>query len=182
MKTFLQITLSLLLATLLFSCNGSSCKIDPPPAVVGTDKEAGANVAASALGAAISNGSLAANYKNIVNKTYVTVDKDDVAFYLLLQAYNCESERGHLAQADALLVTAREQLARRNNSAPTMVASHPTTLTPVESKVLKKSPLKTEISATLAKPKAPRKPKTKAPADTASKPAATPKPSPSPSA
>jgi len=138
------------------------CKIDPPPSVVGTDKEIAANAAASALGTAVSNVAVGGSYKNIVNKTYVNVGQDDVAFYLLLQAYNCESSRGHLAQADALLKTARQELARRHDAAPAVVASHPNSLTPTEKKVLKRSKLKANIAKTIEAPKPTPAPKPEA--------------------
>jgi len=168
MKTFPS-TLCILLAALFAGCNGNTCKVDPPPTVVGTDKEIAAKAAANALGSGVSGVELGGSYKNIVNSTYATVGQDDVAFYLLLQAANCESSRGHLAQADALIKAARQELARRHKTAPAAVASHPDSLTPTEKQVLAKSPLKNEIKTTIAAPnpspspapktKTPRKPK-----------------------
>jgi len=152
MKIIIQTVLFVSVAALLASC-AQTCKINPPPTVVGTDKEIAANAAASALGTAVSNLSGGGSYKNIVNTTYVSVGQDDLAFYLLLQAYNCESSRGHLAQADALLKTARQELARRHKSTPAAVTTHPDSLTPTEKKVLKKSPLKAEITQTIQAPK-----------------------------
>ena len=43
----------------------------------------------------------------------------------------------------------REELARRHNASATGVATHPTTLTPVETKALSKSPLKGVIATKL---------------------------------
>ena len=162
MKIIIRTILSVSAAALLASCANNMCKIDPPPSVVGTDKEIAANAAASALGTAVSNVAVGGSYKNIVNKTYVNVGQDDVAFYLLLQAYNCESSRGHLAQADALLKTARQELARRHDAAPAVVASHPNSLTPTEKKVLKRSKLKANIAKTIEAPKPTPAPKPEA--------------------
>jgi len=132
------------------------CKIEPPPTVIGTNKEMSAKAAANALTSAISGGKVSANYQNTVNNTYVTVGQDDVAFYLLMQAYNCESSRGHTAQAAEILRLARQELARRHRAQPpsTAVAVTSTTLTATENKVLKNSPLKNDIQKTIAAPKA----------------------------
>ena len=160
MKTF-STTLCLVVAALLSACQ--TCKVNPPPSVVGTNKEIAAKAAASALATSVTGVEIGGNYKNIVNETYVTVGQDDVAFYLLLQAANCESSRGHLAQADALIMAAREELARRHRAPVVAVASNPDTLTPTEKKVLAKSPLKEEIKSTIAAPNtaAPPPPKVK---------------------
>ena len=130
------------------------CRIEPPPSVIGTNKEISAKAAANALGSAISGGELSGKYKNTVNNTYQTVGQDDVAFYLLLQAYNCESARGNAAGAAELLRLAREELARRHDvpAPPPKVAATSKTLTKTERHVLRKSPLKEAISATLAAP------------------------------
>lgn len=173
MKTFPS-TLCILLAALCAGCQ--TCKVEPPPSVVGTDKEIAAKAAASALGSGVSGAEVSLNYKNIVNSTYVTVGQDDVAFYLLLQAANCESSRGHLAQADALIKAARQELARRHKAPAAMVSSHPDSLTPTEKQVLAKSPLKEEIKTTIAAPNPSPSPKTK----TSRKPKATPTPTPRP--
>jgi 2C-methyl-D-erythritol 2,4-cyclodiphosphate synthase len=127
----------------------ATCKIEPPPTVIGTDREGAAKVAASALGSSISGAEISGNIKSVVNSTYVTVAQDDVAFYLLLQAYNCESKRGHLKEADALLVAAREELARRHNAPVAAVTANPTALTSTENKVLS-SATKEETKAAIA--------------------------------
>jgi hypothetical protein len=145
-------TLCILLAALFAGCNGKTCKVEPPPSVVGTKKEIAAKAAASALGSGVSGIEAGGSYKNIVNSTYATVGQDDIAFYLLLQAANCESSRGHLAQADALIKAARQELARRHRAPAVVVASHPDSLTPTEKRVLAKSPLKEEIKTTIAAP------------------------------
>ena len=93
-----------------------ACEIKPPLTVLGTEKEASFKAAAVALPGAISNAQSSGNYKTVVSQTYATVDKDDLAFYLLLQAYNCESQRGHKEQAEKLLQAAREELARRRRT------------------------------------------------------------------
>jgi hypothetical protein len=173
MKSIIQISLCLLLAGVMASCE--TCKIDPPVTGVNSDRQAGAKAAAQALTSAISQGSLEANYHNVVNTTYVTVGQDDVAFYLLLQAYNCESKRGHTAQADALLRLARQELARRHKTSTAAVAANPATLTMTEKKVLKGSPLKQTIAQTIEAPKA-----TPSAAKKKSKGAAGGKPSPTP--
>lgn len=149
-KSVTRLLLSGMTTALLSAC---ACQIQPPPSVIGTDREAATKVAAGELGTSITKGEVSANYKGVVNRTYVTVSQDDVAFYLLLQAYNCESRRGNTEAAKALLQTARQELARRHKSKPAAVTSHPTTLTPTEDRVLKKSPLKKKISETLAAPK-----------------------------
>jgi hypothetical protein len=107
-------------------------------------------VAADALGASISKGELGVNYKNVVNKTYVSASQDVVAFYLLLQAYNSESRRGHKVAADALLQADREELARRHSVRIEPASLNPTALSPAENKIFRKSPLKQEIANTLA--------------------------------
>jgi hypothetical protein len=48
------------------------CKIDPPPGVMGTNKEMSAKAAANALGTAIAGGEVGGSYKNAVNNTYQT--------------------------------------------------------------------------------------------------------------
>src|SRR3954463_12376624 len=101
MKTIVKVTLCLLFVVLLTSCQ--SCKIEPPPTGVDTDKQAGAKAAANALTTTISGASGEVNYHNVVKKTYATVGQDDIAFYLLMQAYNCESSRKHTAQAQEIL-------------------------------------------------------------------------------
>jgi hypothetical protein len=170
MKQFIPISVCLVIAIVLIGCASQQCKIEPPPNVIGTKKEMSAKAAASALTSAISGGEASANYKNAVNNTYQTVGQDDVAFYLLLQAYNCESARGHTAAAADLLRLAREELARRHDAPPPPphVAATSKTLTKTERHVLRKSPLKEQISTTLAAP-----PGSAAPAPAAS-PAATP--------
>jgi hypothetical protein len=128
--------------------------------VIGTNKEASVKAAANALSSVISGGELSGHYQNTVNNTYQTVREDDVAFYLLLQAYNCESARGNAAGAAELLRLAREELARRHDvpPPPAGVAATSRTLTKTERHVLRKSPLKETISATLASPTGPVSP------------------------
>ena len=130
------------------------CKIEPPPGVVGTNKEISAKAAANALTTAISGGELSGHYQNTVNNTYQTVGQDDVAFYLLLQAYNCESARGNAAGAAEILRLARQELARRHDVAPPpkQVAATSKRLTKTEQHVLRKSPLKEAISTKVAAP------------------------------
>ena len=82
------------MAAFLAGCT-KQCKVEPPPGVIGTNKEISAKAAANALNTAISGGELSGHYQNTVNNTYQTVGQDDIAFYLLLQAYNCESARGN---------------------------------------------------------------------------------------
>ena len=176
MKTTIQLFLYLVIAGVLASCQ--TCKIEPPPTGVDKDKQAGAKAAADALSTAISKGSIEANYHNVVKTTYVTVNQDDVAFYLLLQAYNCESaRRGHVAQADALMKMAREELARRHQASTGAIAENPTTLTPTEKRVLKESPLKQEIVETIKAPKSTPAAKTKMKSKAKEKPKASPTPS-----
>ncbi len=154
MKLLIQTNACVLAAAALAGCvfGRQQCKIDPPPGVMGTNKEISAKAAANALGSAISGGEISGGYKNTVNNTYQTVGQDDVAFYLLLQAYNCESARGNAAGAAELLRLAREELARRHDAPPPppKVAATSKTLTKTERHVLRKSPLKETISATLA--------------------------------
>ena len=175
MKTTIQLLLYLTIAGVLASCQ--TCKIEPPPTGVDKDKQAGAKAAADALSTAISKGSIEANYHNVVKTTYVTVDQDSVAFYLLLQAYNCESGRGHAAQADGLMKMAREELARRHQASTGAIAENPTTLTPTEKRVLKESPLKQEIVETIKAPKSTPAAKTKMKSKAKEKPKASPTPS-----
>jgi hypothetical protein len=174
MKTSLHILFCLVAGSALMSCR-TTCDIKPPPSVAGTDKEMSAKVAANAISTAISGGEVSGSYKNVVNNTYQTVNQDDIAFYLLMQAYNCESGRGHTAAAAEILALARQELARRHNAAPapTALAVTSTALTSTEAKVLKNSPptLKEEVKKTIAKPKAapaPKKKKTPAPSASAS--------------
>ena len=152
MKTPIRPFLCLVIGGALASCQ--TCKIEPPPNVVGTNKEMSAKAAANALGTAISGVEAGGSYKSVVNNTYQTVGQDDVAFYLLLQAYNCESARGHTAAAAEILRLAREELARRHDVAPPppQVAATSKRLTKTERHVLRKSPLKTAISTSLASP------------------------------
>jgi hypothetical protein len=147
MKNLIQIVTAFS-ATLLWSCQ-TTCKILPPPTVTGTNKEITAKAAADALPAKIAKAEVSGSYKNVVNETFVAVNQDDVAFYLLLQAYECESSHGRKQQADALLQVAREELARRHGGSTAAVASHPATLTPTEKQTFKKSPLKEEIATKL---------------------------------
>ncbi len=149
-----------MIAATLAGCPSQQCKIEPPPGIVGTDKESSAKVAANALGSAISGGEVSGSYKNAVNNTYQTVGQDDVAFYLLLQAYNCESARGNAAGAAQILQLAREELARRHDKPPPppRVAATSKKLTATEEHVLRKSPLKGAISRKLAKPTTPASP------------------------
>jgi hypothetical protein len=143
----------LVIAVVLTGCQ-PQCKVEPPPSVVGTSKEIQAKAAANALTGAISGGEISGNYQNAVNSTYQTVGQDDIAFYLLLQAYNCESERGHTAAAADILRLAREELARRADATPPppRVAATSRKLTKTEEHVLRKSPLKSAISTKLAAP------------------------------
>jgi hypothetical protein len=153
MKRLLPLSAGVVIAVALSGCT-QQCKIDPPPGVTGTNKEMSAKAAANALSSAISGGELSGHYQNTVNNTYQTVGQDDVAFYLLLQAYNCESERGNAAGAAEILKLAREELARRHDQPPPPphVAATSKTLTKTEQHVLRKSPLKGAISSKLAKP------------------------------
>ena len=98
MKQPIQLSACVVIAVGLIACR-TQCKIEPPPNVIGTSKEIQAKAAANALSTAISGGELSGQYQNTVNNTYQTVRQDDVAFYLLLQAYNCESARGNAAGA-----------------------------------------------------------------------------------
>jgi len=154
MKRPIQLSACVVIAVLLTGCPPPQCKIDPPPGVIGTNKETSAKVAANALSSVISGGELSGHYQNTVNNTYQTVGQDDIAFFLLLEAYNCESARGNAAGAAELLRLAREELARRHDVAPppARVAATSKTLTKTERHVLRKSPLKETISATLAAP------------------------------
>jgi hypothetical protein len=181
MKKFIQASACVLMAQLVTGC-ADKCKIDPPASVVGTNKEASAKVAANTLSTAISGGEVSGSYRNTVNNTYQTVGQDDIAFYLLMQAYNCESKRGHATAATEILALARQELARRHDATPqpTAVAVTSTALTPTETKVLKNSSptLKAEVKKMIAKPKTvstSKKPATKK----AAKPASSPSPSPS---
>ena len=154
MKIFIQAGACVLMVVLLAAC--TTCKIEPPQTAVSADKQLKAQAAANALTTAVSGASGQVDYHNVVNTTYVTVGQDDVAFYLLMQAYNCESSRGHTAQAAEILLLARQELARRHRAQPpsTAVAVTSTSLTPTEHKVLKNSPLKNDIQKTIAAPKA----------------------------
>ena len=153
MKQRIQLGACVVIAVALIACR-TQCKIDPPPNVIGTTKEIEAKAAANALASAISGGELSGHYQNTVNNTYQTVGQDDVAFYLLLQAYNCESARGNAAGAAEILKLAREELARRHDQPPPPphVAATSKTLTKTEQHVLRKSPLKGAISSKLAQP------------------------------
>jgi hypothetical protein len=153
MKRLIQAGACVSMALFLPGC-AKQCKIEPPPGVIGTNKEISAKAAANALTTAISGGELSGHYQNTVNNTYQTVGQDDVAFYLLLQAYNCESARGNAAGAAEILRLAREELARRHDvpPPPARVAATSKTLTKTERHVLRKSPLKEEISSKLAAP------------------------------
>ena len=153
MKRLLPLSAGVLFAVALAGCT-QKCKIEPPPGVVGTNKEMSAKAAANALSGAISGGELSGHYQNTVNNTYQTVGQDDVAFYLLLQAYNCESDRGNAAGAAEILKLAREELARRHDQPPPppQVAATSKRLTKTEQHVLRKSPLKGAISSKLAQP------------------------------
>jgi hypothetical protein len=140
MRKIIQLTLNTLSIALLSSC--ATCKIEPPPTAHGTDKEGAAKLAAGALPAKIANAEVSGNFKSVVNDTFVTVGQDDMAFYLLLEAYECESGKpGHKQQAEEVLQLAREELARRHGGSPKAVASHPTKLTPAENRALT-APLK----------------------------------------
>src|SRR5437764_4608137 len=86
MKRLLPLAAGIVIAAALFGCT-QKCKIEPPPGVVGTNKEMSAKAAANALSSAISGGELSGHYQNTVNNTYQTVGQDDVAFYLLLKPY-----------------------------------------------------------------------------------------------
>ena len=154
MKRLLPLSAGVGIAVALSGCASQQCKIEPPPTVIGTKKEMSAKAAANALSAAISGGELSGHYQNTVNNTYQTVGQDDVAFYLLLQAYNCESARGNAAGAAEILQLAREELARRHDvpPPPKRVAATSKTLTKTERHVLRKSPLQNAISTTLAAP------------------------------
>ena len=153
MKLLLPLSGGVVFAVALSGCT-QKCRIDPPPGVMGTNKEMSAKAAANALSSAVSGGELSGHYQNTVNNTYQTVGQDDVAFYLLLQAYNCESDRGNAAAAAEILKLAREELARRHDQPPPppRVAATSKTLTKTEQHVLRKSPLKGAISSKLAQP------------------------------
>ena len=155
MKPPIKSSACVVIVAALTACTSSQqCKIEPPPGVMGTNKEMSAKAAANALGSAIAGGEVGGSYKNAVNNTYQTVGQDDVAFYLLLQAYNCESARGNTAGAAEILRLARQELARRHDVAPPpkQVAATSKRLTKTEQHVLRKSPLKGEISTKLAAP------------------------------
>src|SRR5438045_3765152 len=156
MKSLLPLSAGAVITIALFGCASQQCKIEPPPTVIGTNKEMSTKAAANALASAISGGELSGHYQNTVNNTYQTVGQDDVAFYLLLQAYNCESVRGNAAGAAKILQLAREELARRHDAPPPpkQVAATSKTLTKTEQHVLRKSPLKGAISNKLAEPTA----------------------------
>lgn len=181
MKTILSVSVLLVAVCIFTSCQ--SCKIEPPPTGVDTDKQAGAKAAANALTTTISGASGEVNYHNVVKKTYATVGQDDIAFYLLMQAYNCESSRKHTAQAQEILALARQELARRHEATQLSpaIAVGSTNLTPTESKVLKNSSpeVKAEVKKTIATPKA--KPTMFAPKTTTKKAKAKAKPEASPS-
>ena len=156
MKRLLPLSAGVAIAVALSGCASQQCKIEPPPTVIGTNKEISAKAAANALSSAISGGELSGHYQNTVNNTYQTVGQDDVAFYLLLQAYNCESARGNAAGAAEILQLAREELARRHDKPPPppRVAATSKKLTKTEEHVLRKSPLRGAISTKLAQPAA----------------------------
>ena len=153
-KRLLPVSAGVVIVVALSGCASQQCKIEPPPTVIGTNKEISAKAAANALASAISGGELSGHYQNTVNNTYQTVGQDDVAFYLLLQAYNCESARGNAAGAAEILKLAREELARRHDKPPPppRVAATSKKLTKTEAHVLRKSPLKGAISNKLAEP------------------------------
>ena len=153
MKQLSPLGAVVVIAVALFGCT-QQCKIEPPPGVIGTNKEMSAKVAANALSGAISGGEMGGHYQNAVNNTYQTVGQDDIAFYLLIQAYECESARGNAAGAAEILKLAREELARRHDQPPppARVAATSKTLTKTEQHVLRKSPLKGAISSKLAQP------------------------------
>ena len=186
MKLFIQATGCVLVVSVLAACT-TTCKVEPPQTAVSADKQLKAEAAANAITTAISGVSAGVDYHNVVNRTYVTVGQDDVAFYLLMQAYNCESSRGHTAAAAEILRLARQELARRHRAQPpsTAVAVTSTSLTATEHQVLKNSPLKNDIQKTIAAPKAAPSPSPAA--SPGAKPAkqhkkkAKPSPSPSPS-
>ena len=119
MKRLIELRARVVIAVVLTGCaSGSQFKIEPPPGVIGTNKEMSAKAAANALSSAISGGEVGGSYKNVVNNTYQTVGQDDVAFYLLLQASNIENARGNAAGAAEILRLAREELARRHRKPP----------------------------------------------------------------
>lgn len=153
MKKLIQAGACVSMMVFLAGC-AQQCKVEPPQTAVSGDKQIKAEAAANALTTAISGASAGVDYHNVVNKTYVTVGQDDVAFYLLMQAYNCESARGNAAGAAEILRLAREELARRHDvpPPPAHVAARSRKLTKTEEKVLRKSPLKEKISSTLAAP------------------------------
>ena len=129
-----------------------SCKIVPPP--TGTDRslDLSAKLAADALTASLGKGEISGNIKGTVKKTYGAVSADDVALYLLLQAADCESRRGNVQAASELRTTAREELLTRRRTPSrevAKVAQDPSKLTQKEEKLLKPSPLSTNIQSLL---------------------------------
>src|SRR2546430_16556095 len=98
MKIFLQLVGCIAIDCLFWGCKPRT--IEPSATGVHTDKQAGAKAAAAALTTAISQGSIEVNYHTIVNTSYATVGQDDVALFMLLKASECESDKGHVAQAN----------------------------------------------------------------------------------
>lgn len=149
-----HITLPMLSALALTSTsccqlfNNCPCEIKPPGTVEGKSVDTSAKLAADALSSSLGKGEVSGNVKATVTKTYGTVQADDVALYLLLQAAECADRKKQHETANSLRQTAREELLiRRNKSgaAVTKVADAPATLTTEESKVLAPSPLKQDI-------------------------------------
>src|SRR4051812_23106616 len=126
----------------------------------------GAKAAANAQTTTISGASGEVNYHNVVKKTYATVGQDDIAFYLLMQAYSCESGRNHTVQAQEILALARQELARRHEATQLSpaIAVGSTMLTPTEKRVLKNSSpeVKEQVKSTIEAPKTAPAPKMKA--------------------
>jgi hypothetical protein len=148
--THFNAVLLLLLANGMLSscCSLFPCDLQPP--LTGTDHETQikANAAADAISTAIAKGSIGVDISKTVKDTYTAVGKDDVAFIILIKAADCESRRGHVQAAADLRRLAGIELANRHHVTPEPPPA-PNELAKTEEKILRRSPIKSEIEASV---------------------------------
>lgn len=103
-------SLGLIIAAL--AAASCACKITPPPTRLYSNTELSGKVAAE-LEQLHANGELSGNWKNTVDRQFAALNDDNAAYFMLLEAIQCESRRGNKALAQQMFRTLDRELAER---------------------------------------------------------------------
>ena len=99
-------------AFLCVAAVASCCKITPPPARDYRNTEASGKVAAELKELNVS-GNVESAWKRTVDKTFVQLNDDNAAFYMLFQAIECASKRGDKETARHMLTILDREMEER---------------------------------------------------------------------